>query len=186
MRSDPSGIGIRNSDHGRTSLGNGASVEKNSPTIETLGAIAELNSWIGVLVALSISPDMKELFTLVQHDLYDLGAQIGQPETPLLSQAHVARIEDRIKQMNAELGVAKEIILPGGTVSASFAHVARAVCWRAERQLLSLVELDTFLERKAETPSSKNFGLAYLNRLSDLLLVTSRVENGAGGNSDVS
>jgi cob(I)alamin adenosyltransferase len=183
MRSNASGIGIWKSDSSQTRLGSEASVDKNSPVIETLGAIAELNSWIGVFVALSISHDVKNALTLVQHDLFDLGVQISKPGTPLLSRAHVARIEDSFNRMNVDGGTLKEFILPGGTVSASFGHVARSVCWRAERRLLSLIEIDTFLETR--TSSLESFGLPYLNRLSDLLLVASRVENRAAASGDV-
>jgi cob(I)alamin adenosyltransferase len=182
-----SGIVTRTGDRGETGLGNGARVEKNSPPIETLGAIDELNSWIGVFVALSISKEVKEVFTLVQHDLFDLGAQISVPGTPLLSQAHLTRIEDGFENMNANLGALKEFILPGGALSASFGHVARTVCRRAERQLLSLLEFYATmgsLTEKVDVSPAKNFGLCYLNRLSDLLFVAARVENRADGRED--
>jgi cob(I)alamin adenosyltransferase len=183
MRSNASGIGIWKSDSSQTRLGSVASVDKNSPVIETVGAIAELNSWVGVFVALSISHDVKNALTLVQDDLFDLGVQISKPGTPLLSRAHVARIEESFNRMNVDGGTLKELILPGGTVSASFGHVARSVCWRAERRLLSLIEIDTFVETR--TSSLESFGLPYLNRLSDLLLVASRVENRAAASGDV-
>src|SRR5271165_5151075 len=115
-----SGIVTRTGDRGQTGLGTGIRVEKNSPPIATLGAIDELNSWIGVLVTLSVSQEVKEVFTLVQHDLFDLGAQISVPGTPLLSHAHLTRIEESFERMNAGLGMLKEFILPGGVPSASF------------------------------------------------------------------
>jgi cob(I)alamin adenosyltransferase len=183
-----SGIVTRTGDQGQTGLGTGMRVEKNNPRIETLGAIDELNSWIGVLVALAISPDVKEAFTLVQHDLFDLGAQISVPGTPLLSQAHLTRIENSFEQMNADLGVLKEFILPGGAPSASFGHVARTVCRRAERQLVSLIEFDGAVESlnlRSHASPVKNFGLCYLNRLSDLLFVASRLENRGHGGEDM-
>jgi cob(I)alamin adenosyltransferase len=169
-------IVTRTGDQGQTSLGSGTRVDKDSPPIEALGAIDELNSWIGILVALSISQQVKEAFTLVQHDLFDLGAQVSVPGTPLLSQAHLSRIEGAFERMNAELGMLKEFILPGGAPSSAFAHVARTVCRRAERRLFSLTEAD---------PPPENFGISYLNRLSDLLFVASRLENRAAGNTDV-
>jgi cob(I)alamin adenosyltransferase len=132
---------------------------------------------------------MREVFTLVQHDLFDLGAQIRVPGTPLLSLAHLSRIEESFERMNADLGMLKEFILPGGTPSSAFAHVARTVCRRAERQLFSLTELDAgavgLLSRKDDTPPPENFGLSYLNRLSDLLFVASRLENRAVERADV-
>jgi len=182
-------IVTRTGDEGKTSLGSGLRVDKDSPPIETLGAIDELNSWIGVLLTLSISPKVKEVFALVQHDLFDLGAQISVPGTPLLSQAHLSRIDDSFEQMNADLSMLKEFILPGGASSSAFAHIARTVCRRAERRLFSLLEIDVGAEglRVATIgPSAaESFGLAYLNRLSDLLFVASRLENHADGRADV-
>ena len=182
-----SGIVTRTGDEGQTGLGTGVRVEKNSPPIQTLGAIDELNSWIGVLIALSLSEDVKAAFALVQHDLFDLGAQISVPGTALLSQTHLTRIEENFERMNADLGMLKEFILPGGALSASFAHVARTVCRRAERELVSLIDLEDTaesLDRKADPSTAKNFGLCYLNRLSDLLFVASRLENRADGRGD--
>lgn len=164
-------------------------VDKDSPPIETLGAIDELNSWIGVLIAFSTARRVRETFILVQHDLFDLGAQISVPGTPLLSRAHLSRIEESFEQMNADLGMLKEFILPGGTPSAAFAHIARTVCRRAERRLFSLIEVDAGAEglrvRKDDTSTAENFGFSYLNRLSDLLFVASRLENRADGRADV-
>jgi len=182
-------IVTRTGDRGQTGLGSGLRVDKDSPPIETLGAIDELNSWIGLLVALSSSQDTREVFTLVQHDLFDLGAQISVPGTPLLSRAHLSRIEASFERMNAELGTLKEFILPGGAPSSAFAHVARTVCRRAERRLFSLTQIEDGADGLAPPvggePPDEDFGLAYLNRLSDLLFVASRIENRAEGRPDV-
>lgn len=182
-------IVTRTGDHGQTGLGSGLRVDKDSPPIEALGAIDELNSWIGVLVALSGSRETREVLTLVQHDLFDLGAQVSVPGTPLLSRVHLTRIEASFDQMNAELGMLKEFILPGGALSSAFAHVARTVCRRAERRLLSLAQIERSaqeLRGPAGTASPpESFGLSYLNRLSDLLFVVSRLENRADGHPDV-
>ena len=182
-----SAIVTRTGDQGETGLGNGVRVEKNSPPIEALGAIDELNSWIGVLIALSASDYTKQVLTLVQHDLFDLGAQISVPGTPLLSQTHLSRVEESFAQMNSELGMLKEFILPGGVPAASFAHVARTVCRRAERQLVSLLDSAAAgeLQQRRADPASANFGLCYLTRLSDLLFVASRVENKVNNHNDV-
>jgi cob(I)alamin adenosyltransferase len=184
MRHEPQKI-VGNGDLGKASLGKGTRVEKNSPTIETLGAIAELNSWLGVLATLSILDDVKDVFRSIQHDLADLAAQISAIGIPLLSQAHVARIEERIEHFSVEIGGAKDLTRPDGTVSSSFVHVARSVCWRAERQLLTLLELDVFLGKKVDTLPLVSCGLPYLNRLSDLLLVISQVEHRTKGAGDV-
>ncbi len=182
-------IATKTGDQGQTSLGSGTRVDKDSPPIETLGAIDELNSWIGVLVALSSSQEVKEVFKLVQHDLFDLGAQISVPGTPFLSREHLARIEDSFERINGQLGMLKEFILPGGVPASAFAHVARTVCRRAERRLFSLTQLDRsageLLTPNGNESSAENYGLAYLNRLSDLLFVAARIENRDSGGSDI-
>jgi cob(I)alamin adenosyltransferase len=143
-----------------------------------------LNSSVGTLLAFSASNSVKEALTLVQHDLFDLGAQLSGPGTPLLSRAHLSRLEENVEQMNSNLGLLKEFILPGGAPASAFAHVARTVCRRAERRLLTMVATEAGEEGKRDTTALENFGLSYLNRLSDLLFVVSRVENHAAGKSD--
>jgi cob(I)alamin adenosyltransferase len=156
--------------------------------MEAIEAIDELNGWMGVFVSLSISLDRKEVFTWVQHDLFDLGTQISVPGTPLLSQAHVTRIEKSLERMTASLDMLQQSILPGGVLSASFGHLARAVCRRAERQLVKLIELEEMAQLLTgvtdPSPAKPNFGLFYLNRLSVLLLIASRLENKAEGRGD--
>jgi cob(I)alamin adenosyltransferase len=182
-------IVTKTGDQGQTSLGSGTRTGKDSPPIETLGAIDELNSWIGVLISLASSKEVKETFIFVQHDLFDLGAQISVPGTPLLSRDHLSRIESCFDQMNGQLGMLKEFILPGGSPASALAHVARTVCRRAERRLVSLLEI---YQSAADEPQSdtsgktaQDFGLPYLNRLSDLLFVASRIENREAGVPDV-
>lgn len=179
-------IVTRGGDAGQTSLGSGTRVDKNSPSIETLGAVDELNSCIGVVIAFSGSDAVRDTLTLVQHDLFDLGAQLSVPGTLLLSGAHLARIENSVEQMNRGLGPLKEFILPGGASASAFAHVARTVCRRAERCLVGLSQLDGQAEglTQAVMPAG-SFGLAYLNRLSDLLFIIARTENATAGLSDV-
>jgi len=179
----------RTGDHGQTNLGLGTRVDKDSPPIEVLGVIEELNSWIGVLIELSNSQDVKEVFSLVQHDLFELSAQIRVPGTPLLSRQYLLRIEESLERINADFTSRREFILPGGVLPASLTHVARAVCRRAERRLFSLCELDRaaagLLNNPDNSPTAANFGLSYLNRLSELLFLASRIENKVGGRSDV-
>lgn len=179
-------IVTRTGDKGQTSLGTGARVDKDNPTIEVLGSIDELNSWIGTVLSFAQSPRVKDAFTYVQHDLFDLGAQVSVPGTPLLSGAHVARLDETVEQMNSDLSMLKEFILPGGAPSAAFAHVARTVCRRAERRLFTLSDLDRGAEGLQQVLGNPfECGLSYLNRLSDLLFVVSRIENHACGLSDV-
>ncbi|MCB4806439.1 cob(I)alamin adenosyltransferase [Methylobacterium brachiatum] len=175
-------------DHGQTGLDNGLRVDKDNPVIQALGAVDELNSWIGVVIALSGSDKIRSFLSLVQHDLCDLGAQIRGPGTQRLSPDHLARLEMLVAALNSEFGQLKEPILPGGVQSAAFAHVARTVCRRAERDLFTLFEAaNRFdgLPLADRPPATDDFGLPYLNRLSDLLFVVSRFENCNAGQTDV-
>lgn len=182
-------IVTRTGDKGVTGLGSGARVEKDSPVIEALGAVDELNSWIGVLCELTAVTDMREILSHVQHDLFDLGAQISVPGAQLLSQAHLDRLENVVARLNVDLPPLREFILPGGAQAAGFCHVARTVCRRAERRLVTLGQvMDRITELGGPAGSIEDeyrFGLAYLNRLSDLLFMASRLENRAGGRQDV-
>jgi len=175
---------IRTGDNGQTTLGAGLLTEKSSPPIEVLGAIDELNSWIGVVIALSCSQEVKDALTPVQCDLVELSSQISRPRSALLSEAHLRRIEECLERINPDPGVLKEFPIPGGVLAASFGHVARSVCRRAERQLVGLIDLYgtlNALTRDADTLPSRNFALCYLNRLSDLLLLVAHLENQSEG-----
>jgi cob(I)alamin adenosyltransferase len=176
-------IATRTGDNGQTSLGSGIRVDKDAPPIEVLGAVDELNSWIGVVLTAAKSPEVRRALEFAQHDLFDLGAQISVPGTPLLSAGQLTRVDESFDEMNARLGMLKEFILPGGAPASAFAHVARTICRRAERRLYSLINQS---EKQTGTqPVSEDYGLAYLNRLSDLLFVASRLENHAAGCTDI-
>lgn len=177
-------IVTRTGDTGQTSLGSGRRVEKDALPIEILGTVDELNSWIGLVQSASRARDVQNALEFVQHDLFDLGAQISVPGTPLLSAAHLVRLEVSFEEMNDKLGMLKEFILPGGSAASAYAHVARTVCRRAERRLYSL------LNAWSESPNvggvlPDDYGLPYLNRLSDLLFVAARIENQAAGGADI-
>jgi cob(I)alamin adenosyltransferase len=181
-------IATRTGDQGQTGLGNGLRVEKDNPVVRALGAVDELNSWIGVVASLSNSETIRSRLSLVQHDLFDLGAQISVPGTSLLSKSHLDRLEAIFEALNSEFEPPKEFILPGGARSAAFAHVARTVCRRAERDLFTLSEAADRMDGlpiAARTKVGESFGLPYLNRLSDLLFVVSRYENRDAGRNDV-
>lgn len=177
-------IVTKGGDRGETSLGSGVRVCKDHPILEALGAIDELNCWVGVFAAFTDSDELKADLHLAQHDLFDLGAQVSVPGTPLLSQVHLERLEGAFHRLNAELAPLKEFILPGGSIPASYGHVARTVCRRAER---ALVHLDSVWEMAADLVGDKEialFGVAYLNRLSDYLFVAARIQNKLLGQSD--
>ena len=167
-------IYTRTGDSGTTGLADGSRVPKYAPRIEAIGAVDELNSVIGMLLAESLPEDVQGCLTDVQHDLFDLGGELSVPGHAIMTEAHVKRLEELLDRFNAGLPPLKEFVLPGGSRAAGCAHVARAVCRRAERRVV-------WLEGKEETPP---YAVRYLNRLSDLLFVLARVLNRHTGAGD--
>ena len=168
-------IYTRTGDTGTTGLGDGSRVPKVSVRIESIGAVDELNSVIGVLLAESLAETVRQCLHDVQHDLFDLGGELSIPGYASIGDAHVARLEGLLDRFNADLPALKEFILPGGSRAAALCHVARTVCRRAERRVAALAaaeQLSPALQR-------------YLNRLSDLLFVLCRVLNRDAGVTDV-
>jgi len=172
-------IATRTGDAGMTGLGDGSRVEKDHLRICAMGDIDELNSQIGVLttedIPASIATELHELFFQVQHDLFDLGGELCIPNYKLLNPDHVAQLDIWLEKYNKELPPLTEFILPGGTRAAAQAHVCRTVCRRAERSIVRL----GWEEPLYDSPRQ------YVNRLSDLLFVLSRILNRAAGGSDV-
>ncbi|MEO8344755.1 MAG: cob(I)yrinic acid a,c-diamide adenosyltransferase [Betaproteobacteria bacterium] len=168
-------IVTRTGDAGQTGLGDGSRVAKDSARIEAIGAVDELNSVLGVLLAEPLPEAIATCLTDVQHDLFDLGGELSIPGYSAVTEAHVTRVEDAVEKFNADLAPLKEFILPGGTRAASLAHVARTVCRRAERSIISLATAEAVSQRSR----------IYLNRLSDLLFVLARAINRAGNRPDV-
>ena len=168
-------IVTRTGDAGTTGLGDGSRVTKDSARIEAIGAIDELNSVLGVLLAEAPPEAVAACLTEVQHDLFDLGGELSIPGHAALSDAQVLRLEHEVERFNAELPPLKEFSLPGGSRAASLAHAARTVCRRAERALVRLGASETVRD-----PVRK-----YVNRLSDLLFVLARVLNRKAGVADV-
>jgi len=168
-------IYTRTGDGGETGLGDGSRTGKDSPRVAVLGEVDELNSALGVLLAESLSDKIREVIEGIQHDLFDLGGDLSIPGRSSMSDAQVKRLEALLDAFNSTQPPLKEFILPGGTRAAGLAHLARAVCRRAERSLVAL------------TRSEKVGDVAriYLNRLSDLLFVLGRVLNREGGRGDV-
>ena len=168
-------IVTRTGDAGETGLGDGSRVAKDSPRIEAIGTVDELNSVLGVLLAEALPEVIAQCLTDVQHDLFDLGGELSIPGHFAITDAHVARIEAAVDAFNADLAPLKEFILPGGSRAAALAHVARTVCRRAERLLIRLAAREAVSERSR----------VYLNRISDLLFVLARSINRAAGRPDV-
>ncbi len=168
-------IYTRTGDAGTTGLADGTRVAKDSPRIAALGDLDELNSLVGLLLTESLPEDIRRLLTGIQHDLFDLGGEMAIPGSTLLDGKSVDELEQAIDRYNAELGPLKEFILPGGTQAAALAHLARAVCRRAERQLVAVAAQEAVSEA----------GRKYVNRLSDLLFVLGRTLNRISGRGDV-
>ena len=168
-------IYTRTGDGGTTGLADGSRVAKDAPRIEAIGAVDELNSAIGALLAEELPAEARACLTGAQHDLFDLGGELSVPGHGIMTPAQVTRLEQLLDRFNKELPPLKDFILPGGSRAASIAHVARTVCRRAERRLVTLA-------REDKLPPVL---LAYLNRLSDLLFVLARALNRHAGRPDV-
>jgi cob(I)alamin adenosyltransferase len=168
-------IMTRTGDAGNTGLGDGSRTHKNSLRIDAIGEVDELNAALGVLLAETMLPEAtRALLITLQHDLFDLGGELCIPNAKLLSNTQVEYLESTADAMNAGLPRLKEFILPGGSRPAALAHVARAICRRAERALVTLGAAETISDTSRR----------YLNRLSDLLFILARHLNQASGVGD--
>jgi cob(I)alamin adenosyltransferase len=168
-------IYTRTGDAGMTGLADGSRISKDAPRIEAIGAVDELNSALGVLLAEPLPDPIRKCLDNVQNDLFDIGGELSVPGHPIVSAAHVERLERELDGFNAGLPPLKDFILPAGSRSAALAHVARTVCRRAERRLATLAR------KQKAAPAMQ----AYLNRLSDLLFVLARELNRAAGHPEV-
>ena len=173
-------IYTKTGDRGETALFGGGRVMKHHPRVEAYGTIDEVNSLLGLARSAGPSDQVDSWLRSVQNQLFHLGSDLA---TPLNAKSdwvtrvtadQVAWLEDTIDQMTAELEPLKNFILPGGTSAAAHIHVARAVCRRAERQIVAL----------AENEDISDFALAYVNRLSDWLFTLARYENMNAGESE--
>ena len=172
----------RTGDDGTTALGSGARVAKDSPRVAAYGTVDELNSQIGVSLAVGVAERLSAPLRRIQNELLHLGAELCVPEAgakrrpgPRLEEQHVTALESLIDELQRELSPLENFVLPGGSPGAAQLHVARTVCRRAERRLVHLARE----ERLGE------WLLPYLNRLSDALFVMARYENLRRGAGDV-
>jgi cob(I)alamin adenosyltransferase len=172
-------IYTKSGDGGETSLGTGERISKTHPRIIAYGTIDELNSLLGVAVALgNLSDESTARLQSIQNDLFDLGADLCMPESGDPQAAsrlratpeQVTQLENWIDSENEKLQPLTSFILPGGTPAAAYLHLGRTVCRRAEIEVLSLAALEKI---NPQVP-------IYLNRLSDFLFVLARVENSCG------
>lgn len=161
-------------DRGQTRLADGHRVEKDSLRVEVYGTVDELNSHIGLALALQPAPELSAPLQSIQNQLFHLGADLATPQGeagrrdgPRIEARHVSALEEMIEEWAGLLGPLPEFILPGGRPSAAALHVARTVCRRAERAAVAL--------NREETVSPD--ALTFLNRLSDALFLMARLEN---------
>lgn len=158
-------IYTRTGDDGTTGLGDGSRTGKDSLRIEAMGSVDELNCVIGVLLCHSLPEAIQPALTDIQHSLFDLGGELCIPGSEVVTADHVERLERELDRLNETLPPLKEFVLPGGGASAAACHMARTICRRAERRVLSLA---------SNEPVNPEV-VRYLNRLSDLLFVIARV-----------
>ena len=158
-------IYTRTGDDGTTGLGNGERVAKDCLRIEAIGAVDELNCAIGRVLVHDLRDAMRECLQEVQHKLFDLGGELSIPGYQAVKSEDVTRLETALNDFNAQLPPLKEFILPGGGRAAADCHMARAICRRAERRLVTLAREEDVGEHAQ----------IYLNRLSDLLFVLCRI-----------
>ena len=168
-------IYTRTGDDGTTGLGDGSRIAKDSLRVDAMGDVDELNSVIGLMITEGVPDILQADLTLIQHDLFNLGGEICIPGYVILQKERIDDLEEAIDSLNDALEPLKEFILPGGTKAASYCHLARTVCRRAERKLITL--------NRSEPVTATS--LQYLNRLSDLLFVMCRIINKEAGVADV-
>jgi cob(I)alamin adenosyltransferase len=159
-------IYTRTGDDGTTGLGDGSRTSKDAPRVEAYGTVDELNSAIGIVLAVRAVPKaVRDCLTEVQHDLFDLGGELCIPGHRAITAEFVTRLESALDGFNEPLPPLREFILPGGGPAAAACHLARTICRRAERRVCTLARSG------AVAPEVSR----YLNRLSDLLFVLARV-----------
>lgn len=172
----------RTGDAGTTSLVGGTRVSKSSPRLEAYGTADELNAHLGLLLALSGVPDPdRALLAAVQNKLFNLGSQLAtEPDSKYqpkpLADADIDMIEARIDAIEAALPAHDRFILPGGTMAAAQAHVARTVCRRCERRIIEMTQAGIPVHPTA---------IKFVNRLSDYLFVLSRHLNNVAGVEEI-
>ena len=168
-------IYTRTGDKGTTGLGDGSRVDKDCLRVEAYGTVDELNSALGLVLAAELPDSVRTCLTRIQHELFDLGGELCMPGTVLIPDSYVDQLEADLDAANEALPPLEDFILPGGTESAARCHLARTICRRAERILVTL----------GKHEEVNRVSLRYLNRLSDLLFVLARVLARSEGGAEV-
>jgi cob(I)alamin adenosyltransferase len=175
-------IYTRTGDTGSTGLFGGPRVSKDDDRIEAFGTVDELNAVIGTARSAGLGVQLDSQLGTIQHELFSIGAQLATPHpdehhVPTIGSAHIERLEQWIDDHERGLPELKNFILPAGDSGATHLHLARAVCRRAERRVVTL--------RRQDADRVANELVTYLNRLSDLLFVLTRVANRDAGVPEV-
>jgi cob(I)alamin adenosyltransferase len=167
-------IYTKQGDSGMTSLGGGQRVDKDTLRVQVYGTVDELNSQLGVALAVGLCPRLGQEVSHIQNELFDCGSDLCFVEEdkakypiPQMEERHVKKLESLIDELTAIVGPLENFILPGGSLGAAQLHVARTVCRRAEREVTTL----------AREEGVGPWVLQYLNRLSDALFIMARYEN---------
>lgn len=174
-------IYTRTGDGGETGLFDGTRVSKADPRVAAYGDVDELNAWLGLARASIVDAQLASMVEHIQRDLFALGSRLADPAHRIANRvtkasvtgADVIRLEEWIDELERELPPLRRFILAGGSPGGAAFHVARTVCRRAERAIVSLGE--NAVERDV---------LTYINRLSDLLFVVARVSNARAGSPE--
>jgi cob(I)alamin adenosyltransferase len=175
-------IYTKTGDDGKTGLLASGRVPKDAPRIEAYGTVDELNAALGVARAAGLGVPEDEILAAIQDELFHLGAALADPDPDgrfhrAIRPEHAARLEGVIDQMEANVEPLTAFILPGGTPGAAQLHLARTICRRAERRVVTLSQIPG--------ESVPEAAIIYLNRLSDLLFVLARLANRLAGVPDV-
>ena len=168
-------IYTRTGDAGDTGLGDGNRVAKDHARVEAYGNVDELNSAVGLLRSSELPKAIEECLARIQHELFDLGGELCMPGYTMIPEEYVTQLEQDLDGFNEDLPPLKDFILPGGSESAARCHLARTICRRAERSVVTLGRDEDVNEQS----------LKYLNRLSDLLFVMARVLARHDGGAEV-
>jgi cob(I)alamin adenosyltransferase len=172
-------IYTRTGDRGTTGLWGGQRVAKDSLRVAAYGEVDELNAMLGVVRACGVDPSLDEALARVQNELFVVGADLATPgeatRIDRTSDEATVQLEHEIDQFETELEPLRQFILPGGSLPSAYLHLARTVCRRAERRVVTL----------ASSEPVNQTVLSYLNRLSDWLFVLARLVNARSGVADV-
>ncbi len=174
-------IYTKTGDGGQTGLFAGPRVRKDDVRIEAYGAVDELNAFLGLARTQPLPSEIETCLARVQNELFAVGAELATPDpvkhkTAMIGPAHIEALERAIDALEANLPPLRQFVLPAGTSAAAHLHVARGICRRAERRVVTL---------SSENPALFQNVLTYLNRLGDYLFVAARSANHTAGAAEV-